>query len=77
MKSRVLAVALTAALTVTLGAGMAWARNPHCSGGIQYLTQALADKKKGSKGQRQHGRKGRHKHARFHRLLLVRSGCCR
>ena len=48
MKFRVLAAALTAALIVTLAAGMAWARNPHCSGGIQYLTQALADKQKGN-----------------------------
>ena len=48
MKFRVLVVALTAALTLTLAAGMAWARNPHCAGGIQYLTQALADKQKGN-----------------------------
>lgn len=48
MNFRVLAAALTAALTLTLAAGMAWARNPHCSGGIQYLTQALADKQKGN-----------------------------
>lgn len=48
MKFRVLVVALTATLTLTLAAGMAWARNPHCAGGIQYLTQALADKQKGN-----------------------------
>lgn len=36
---------LTAAL---LASAPAWARNPHCAGGIQYLTQALGDKQKGN-----------------------------
>lgn len=47
MKSRVFAVAVAAALTLGLASG-AWARNPHCAGGIQYLTLALADKNKGN-----------------------------
>ena len=47
MKSRVLVAAVAAALTLVL-ANAAWARNPHCAGGIQYLTLALADKQKGS-----------------------------
>jgi tetratricopeptide (TPR) repeat protein len=37
-----LAVALA---VVTLG-GVAWARNPHCAGGIQYVAQGLRDKVK-------------------------------
>jgi tetratricopeptide (TPR) repeat protein len=36
---------LAAALLAT---APAWARNPHCAGGIQYLTQALGDKQKGN-----------------------------
>src|SRR5262249_22670619 len=48
VKSRVLAAALPAVLTLVLVNG-AWARNPHCAGGIQYLTQALADNSKGNK----------------------------
>ncbi len=36
------AIALLALLVVS----PAWARNPHCAGGIQYLTQALGDKQK-------------------------------
>lgn len=40
-----------AALAVLLGwlhAGPAQARNPHCAGGIQYLSQAMGDKNKGN-----------------------------
>ena len=48
MKSRVLVAVLAAALTLTLASGAAWARNPHCAGGIQYLIQSLGDKQKGN-----------------------------
>ena len=37
-----------AALIGTLLAGAADARNPHCAGGIQYVTQAMNDKQKGN-----------------------------
>ena len=37
-----------AALIGTLLAGAADARNPHCAGGIQYVTQAMNDKAKGN-----------------------------
>ena len=37
-----------AALIGTLLAGAADARNPHCAGGIQYVTQAMKDKDKGN-----------------------------
>ena len=40
--------AVSAALILMLAAGAAWARNPHCAGGIQYLTQAVGDKAKGN-----------------------------
>jgi len=43
---RVMTVAVLAALVVMLVSVAAWARNPHCAGGIQYLTQALGDKQK-------------------------------
>jgi tetratricopeptide (TPR) repeat protein len=43
VNSRVLAAAIMTALTLMLATGSAWARNPHCAGGIQYLTQALRD----------------------------------
>lgn len=46
MNSRVLAVAT--AVTMLLASGAAWARNPHCAGGIQYLVQSQADKQKGN-----------------------------
>ncbi len=42
------AVAVATAAMVMLGSGAAWARNPHCAGGIQYLTQALGDEMKGN-----------------------------
>ncbi len=48
MKSRLFAAVPAAALALMLASGSAWARNPHCAGGIQYLTQALADKQKGN-----------------------------
>jgi tetratricopeptide (TPR) repeat protein len=40
---------LVASIVLALAAfagGPAWARNPHCAGGIQYLTQAMNDKAK-------------------------------
>src|SRR5262249_54380422 len=36
-----------AALLVAMTAGLAQARNPHCSGGILYVTQGMRDKDKG------------------------------
>jgi tetratricopeptide (TPR) repeat protein len=36
-----------AVLLVMMGAGAALARNPHCSGGILYVTQGMRDKDKG------------------------------
>ncbi len=47
MKSRLVAAGLTLALAATL-AGSAWARNPHCAGGIQYVVQGLRDRDKGN-----------------------------
>jgi len=47
VKSRVLTVVTAVALL--LAAGAAWARNPHCAGGIQYLVQSQADEQKGNK----------------------------
>ncbi|MFN8586930.1 MAG: tetratricopeptide repeat protein [Candidatus Eisenbacteria bacterium] len=47
MKSRVLAAGVAAVLCVVV-AGTALARNPHCAGGIQYVTQGLRDKEKGN-----------------------------
>jgi len=47
MSRRIFAVALTA-LWLSALAGAAWARNPNCAGGIQYLTQAMKDKGKGN-----------------------------
>lgn len=47
MKSR-LVVAGLSVLLVTALAGAAWARNPHCAGGIQYVVQGLRDKDKGN-----------------------------
>jgi len=40
--------AIAAVLAVSV-AGVAQARNPHCAGGIQYVTQAMGDKEKGNK----------------------------
>jgi len=37
-----------AAATLLLGAGVAFARNPHCAGGIQYVVQGLKDKERGN-----------------------------
>lgn len=48
MKFRMLVAALAAVLILGVAAGAAWARNPHCAGGIQYLIQALNDKQKGN-----------------------------
>ena len=48
MKLRIVVAALAAALISSVVAGAAWARNPHCAGGIQYLTQALSDKQRGN-----------------------------
>ena len=39
--------AATAVLLTAAAAGVATARNPHCSGGILYVTQAIRDKDKG------------------------------
>ena len=47
MKSRLVVVGLSALLVASL-AGAAWARNPHCAGGIQYVVQGLRDKEKGN-----------------------------
>ena len=46
MKTRGLAVGQVVVLLALLAGSPAWARNPHCAGGIQYLTQALSDKLK-------------------------------
>ena len=46
MNQRVIVGAVVAALL--LDAGAAFARNPHCAGGIQYVTQALRDKDRGN-----------------------------
>ena len=48
MKRRPFALAGSVALVALLAGGAAWARNPHCAGGIQYLTQAITDKQKGN-----------------------------
>ena len=48
MNARVIAAAVAAALVMMLASAAAWARNEHCAGGIQYLTQALGDKLKGN-----------------------------
>lgn len=45
MNMRTIAPVAVALLALTV-AGTAWARNPHCAGGIQYLTQAMGDKQK-------------------------------
>jgi tetratricopeptide (TPR) repeat protein len=47
VNSRVLTVVTAVALL--LAAGAAWARNPHCAGGIQYLVQSQGDALKGNK----------------------------
>lgn len=47
MSARTLTGAL-AALALLAVAGPAWARNPHCAGGIQYVVQGLRDKEKGN-----------------------------
>jgi tetratricopeptide (TPR) repeat protein len=36
------------AVALFLGAGVAFARNPHCAGGIQYVVQGLRDKERGN-----------------------------
>jgi tetratricopeptide (TPR) repeat protein len=46
VNQRVLAVVAATSAIAMLFAGTASARNPHCAGGIQYLTQALADYEK-------------------------------
>jgi tetratricopeptide (TPR) repeat protein len=46
LKQRVIAGAVLAALL--LDAGLASARNPHCAGGIQYVSQAMNDKNRGN-----------------------------
>lgn len=49
MKVRALTVAFAVAgLGALAFAGAAQARNPHCAGGIQYVSQALGDKTKGN-----------------------------
>ena len=47
MKLRLVSVGLAVLLLAGL-AGAAFARNPHCAGGIQYVSQGLADKNKGN-----------------------------
>ena len=47
MKSRLVVAGLSVLLVSAL-AGAAWARNPHCAGGIQYVVQGLRDKDKGN-----------------------------
>ena len=47
MKTHTLAAATTAA-ALLLAAGAAFARNPHCAGGIQYVVQGLRDKERGN-----------------------------
>jgi len=47
VNSRLVATALVALLLAGL-AGTAFARNPHCAGGIQYVMQGLRDKEKGN-----------------------------
>ena len=47
MKSRLVVAGLSVLLVAAL-AGAAWARNPHCAGGIQYVVQGLRDKDKGN-----------------------------
>ncbi len=47
MKLRLPVAALSVALCAVM-AGTAFARNPHCAGGIQYVSQALNDKAKGN-----------------------------
>jgi tetratricopeptide (TPR) repeat protein len=45
---RIVRLAALAAALGLLPAGLAHARNPHCAGGIQYLSQAMNDKSKGN-----------------------------
>ncbi len=47
MKLRLLSTAVAVSLMAVM-AGTAFARNPHCAGGIQYVTQALNDKQRGN-----------------------------
>ena len=47
MKLRLLVVVTAVAACAAL-AGAAFARNPHCAGGIQYVVQGLRDKEKGN-----------------------------
>jgi tetratricopeptide (TPR) repeat protein len=47
LKKHTLAAAATAA-ALLFGAGAAFARNPHCAGGIQYVVQGLRDKERGN-----------------------------
>jgi tetratricopeptide (TPR) repeat protein len=47
LNKRVLSAVLSVA-ALWFGAGVASARNPFCAGGIQYYTQAIADKAKGN-----------------------------
>jgi len=46
VKSRII-MSATAMGTLLL-VGAAWARNPHCAGGIQYVVQGMTDKSKGN-----------------------------
>jgi tetratricopeptide (TPR) repeat protein len=46
--SRANAAGVLAGVLWLTGAGLAWARNPHCAGGIQYVVQAMSDKQKGN-----------------------------
>ena len=46
MKSRLLTFGIAVALTALSLGGVAYARNPHCAGGIQYVAQGLRDKEK-------------------------------
>jgi tetratricopeptide (TPR) repeat protein len=48
VKLRDLAACALSAAALAAFAGVAEARNPHCAGGIQYFSQALADKSKGN-----------------------------
>ena len=48
MKRSVIGVSVAAAWAGLVLAGAAEARNPHCAGGIQYVSQAMRDKEKGN-----------------------------
>ena len=49
MKLHLIRCAGVAALLLAIAAPRAEARNPHCSGGILYVTQGMRDKDKGDR----------------------------